>query len=83
MLRIKLKNLIAQREFETGSRITITDIAEATGINRMTLSKMANHRGYSTRTDNLDKLCAFFKCRVDDLIEYVPDDQVETATKEK
>jgi len=79
MLRIKLKNLIAQREFETGSRITITDIAEVTGINRMTLSKMANHRGYSTRTDNLDKLCSFFECQIEDLIEFIPDDQVSTT----
>ena len=53
--------------------VTIKDVAEATGINRMTLSKIANHKGYSTVTDNLDKLCAYFECEISDLVEYVDD----------
>lgn len=43
-------------------------------INRVTLSKMINQRGYSTVTDNLDKLCRYFGCGIlDKLAEYVPD----------
>lgn len=76
MLKIKLKELIARREFELGKRILIQDIAAETGINRMTLSKMANHRGYSSRTENLDRLCAYFGCRIEDLLEYVPDSAI-------
>ncbi|WP_082885655.1 MULTISPECIES: helix-turn-helix domain-containing protein [Methylomonas] len=26
------------------------------------------------RTDNLDKLCAYFHCRIEDLVEYVSED---------
>ncbi|GAC14504.1 hypothetical protein GLIP_1876 [Aliiglaciecola lipolytica E3] len=37
----------------------------------MTLSKIANKKGYSTVTDNIDKLCAYFGCKVNDLVEYV------------
>jgi len=50
-------------------------VSEATGINRMTLSKMINHKGYSTVTDNLDKLCTFFGCKVEELIEHIPDEK--------
>ena len=48
-----------------------------TGINRMTLSKIANRPGYSTVTDNLDKLCAYFGCGLGDLGEFVPDSPEE------
>lgn len=41
----------------------------------MTFSKMINHKNYSTVTDNLDKLCTRFKCKVEDLIEHMPDEE--------
>jgi hypothetical protein len=31
----------------------------------MTLSKIANHRGYNPTADVLDKLCNYFNCRVE------------------
>ena len=71
MLKFKFKQLLAEKEFNDGQVVTITDVAKATGINRMTLSKIANKRGYSTVTDNIDKLCAYFGCEVSDLVEYV------------
>ena len=52
------------------------ELSEATSINRVTLSKMVNQRGYSTVTDNLDRLCKYFNCKVSDIAEYVPDDEV-------
>lgn len=78
MIRFRLKELVADREFRERRVITMTEIAEATGINRMTLSKIANRPGYSTVTDNLDKLCAYFGCSLGDLGEYVPDSPDET-----
>ena len=73
MLRFKIKELIAKKEFEEDRRITIAEVAEAAGIHRMTLSKLINQRGYNTGTDNLDQLCKYFDCRVEDVVEYVPD----------
>ena len=75
MLKFKLKQLIAEKEFKDGKTVSITEIAKATGINRMTLSSIANKKGHSTVTDNLDKLCAYFECDVSDLVEYVADDK--------
>jgi DNA-binding Xre family transcriptional regulator len=72
MLRFKLKERIADLEFRERRRVTIQEIAEATGLNRMTLSKLANHHGANVHTDAVDKLCFFFGCRVEDLLEHVP-----------
>lgn len=77
MLRFKIKQLIEQKEFRENRRITLLELAEATGINRMTLSKIINHRGYSTVTENLDKLCAYFQCEIQDLVEYVSEDKLK------
>ena len=73
MLRLKIKELIAKKEFRDGRRVTIGEIADAAGIHRMTLSKMINQKGYNTGTDNLDKLCIFFDCDISDVIEFIPD----------
>jgi putative transcriptional regulator len=77
MLRFKLQELIAEKQFQEGKRVTLTELSEVTGINRVTLSKMVNHRGYSTVTDNLDQLCKFFGCRIEQLVEHVADQPVE------
>jgi len=72
VIRFRLKELIADREFHAAKRITYEEIAGATGIHRTTLSKIANQRGYNTTTDNLDKLCDYFDCPIEKLVEHVP-----------
>ena len=71
MIRFKLAEQIEKKQFRESKRLTIQEVAEATGVNRMTLSKILNQKGYSTGTDILDKLCSYFECRIDDLIEHV------------
>ncbi len=73
MLRFRVKELIADKEFREGRHITLTEVADACGINRMTLSKIAGKRGYSTVTDNLDALCRYFRCDISALVEYLPE----------
>lgn len=73
MIRFKIKELIAKKEFAEDRRITIGEVAKAAGIHRMTLSKMINQRGYNTSTENLGRLCSYFDCRVEELVEYVPE----------
>lgn len=80
MIRFRLAELMERRRFETGRRLTIGEVAEATGLNRMTLSKILNHRGYSTGTDTVDRLCAYFDCRVEDVMEYVQTQKEVTET---
>lgn len=71
MLRYKLKELIAEKEFLERRRITIQEIAFETKITRNTLSKMLNQHGVSVRSDNLEKLCRYFDCPIEKLIEIV------------
>lgn len=71
MLRFKVSERIADKEFKERRRITAIEISEASGVNRMTLSKLMNKHGANVQTDVLERLCAYFECRVEDLVEYV------------
>ncbi len=81
MIRFHLKELIADKEFAEKRRITIGEIAKETGINRMTLSKIINHPGHSTVTDNIDKLCNYFDCRVEQLVTHIKECQDDTQSE--
>ena len=73
MIRFKLKQQIADLEFREKRRISLKEIAEATNINRGTLSKLLNQHGAVVRSDVLDKLCEYLGCRLEDLAEFVPE----------
>lgn len=74
MIRFRLKELIADKGFREGRRVTIDEVAKETGIHRTTLSKIANQKGYKTNTEVLDKLCAFFDVEVGEVAEYLEQD---------
>ncbi|MCP4284693.1 MAG: helix-turn-helix transcriptional regulator [Gammaproteobacteria bacterium] len=71
MIRFRLKELIAEKEFSDGRRVTLDEIANETGISRNTLSRIANNRGYNTTTDVIDRLCLFFDCSVGKVMEHI------------
>ena len=71
MIRYKLREQIAEKMFRENRTITISEVAEQTGIARAVLSNLVNKRGYNTLTDNLDRLCAYFGCELSGLAEYV------------
>lgn len=74
MIRFKLGEMIEKKQFSEGRRVSINEIAVATGLNRMTLSKILNQKGYGTGTETIDRLCEYFACKVEDLMERVPDE---------
>lgn len=74
MIRFRLKELIAEKEFQEGRRVTLEEISKATGIHRVTLSRISNQKGYVTNTDILEKLCAFFEVNTSDIALYIPDE---------
>jgi putative transcriptional regulator len=78
VIRFKIKEMMAKREYELGRRLTIGEVADATDIHRMTLSKMINRRGYSTTTDHLDRLCVYFGCSLEEIAEHVPEPDSKT-----
>ena len=42
---------------------------------------MVNQRGYNTVTDNLDRLCRYFKCSLAQLAEYVQDEDSRSGNR--
>lgn len=75
MIRYRLQELLADKQFREDRIVRINEIAAATGISRVTISKLMNHRGVVTGTDTLDRLCRYFGCGLDKLAEYVPDEE--------
>jgi putative transcriptional regulator len=73
VIRFKLAEQIEKKQFRESRRINMQEMSDATGINRSTLSKLLNQRGYSTGTDVLDRLCTYFSCSIADLVEHMPD----------
>lgn len=74
MIRFKLGEMIEKKQFLEGRRVTINEIATETSLNRMTLSKILNQKGYGTGTDTIDRLCLYFSCKVEDLMEHMPEE---------
>lgn len=81
MIRYRIQELLADKQFKEGRRVTLLELAEATGISRVTLSKMVNQRGYGTLTDHLDKLCSYFGCRIEQLAEHIPDGNMTNSSE--
>ena len=83
MIRFRLRERMADKSFKSGQRVTLESVAEATGVHRATLSKIASQRPYNTTTEVLDKLCKFFECSWSEIAEYVPDDLAPTTVSEQ
>ena len=76
MIRFKLREMLSDKAFREGKRINLDELSGLTGVNKSTLSRISSVRGYNTTTDNIDKLCRYFGCSVDKLLEYVPDEEI-------
>lgn len=72
MIRFRLKELMADKGFQEGRRITMEEVSEQTGIHRTTLSKIANQKGYVTNTNVLDLLCTYFEVNTNEVAEHLP-----------
>lgn len=73
MIRFRLAELISDKAFKERRVISLSEIAEATGVHRATLSKIANHHGANIGTEIIDKLCRYFGCQPADLLTYIDD----------
>ena len=77
MIRFRLKELIVEKEFREQRKITLIEIAEQTGVNKSSLSKMQNPANrHSTTTNAVEALCRYFDCAIGDLMVYVSDEQL-------
>lgn len=72
-MRFHIRSLKA-RAAETGRSLTWQEVADGTGISKLTLLKLANNTARVIRPQYVDALCTFFGVGVDELIstEEVP-----------
>lgn len=73
MIRFRLAELTADKAFKERRVIPLSEIAQATGIHRATLSKIANQPGANIGTDLIDRLCRYFQCQPGELLTYLED----------
>jgi DNA-binding Xre family transcriptional regulator len=72
MIRFRFQEQLIAKGFAEGRRVTLDEVAVATGIHRTTLSRLGRPLGANITSDNLDRLCNFFGCALHDLAEYIP-----------
>lgn len=73
VIYVELKSVILKKQLAWGRTITITEIADASGISRMTLHRMLKDQAYNASTDHLNKLCAYLQCELYELIRWEAD----------
>lgn len=67
MIKSNLGRLMGER------RLKVIDVARATDLHRNTVDLLYKGTARQVELETLNRLCIFFKCNLDDLLEYVPD----------
>lgn len=74
MIRIMVAQLLDDKRFSEGRRISLSEVCEATGISKTSLNRIMNEKNYNFGIHSVDALCKYFKCQPGDLLRYVSDD---------
>ena len=72
MIKLKLHLLMAQK------RMSQKELADLTGINPPTINIYYNDTIIRIPREHLDIFCKLFNCKIEDLIEYIPDNETTT-----
>ena len=69
MLKSKLRHLMADKKINS-----LSVLIRESNISRETLNKLYHEEKMETlKLEMIVKICDFFNCKIQDLIEYVPD----------
>ena len=63
MIRCHLSRLMGEK------KLKIVDVARETGINRGTITRLYQETAIRVEFDVLDKLCSYFDCSIEELLE--------------
>lgn len=69
MIRVNLDVAMAKR------RISSSELCERIGITAANLSILKNNKGKAVRFSTLDAICRTLDCGVDEILEYVPEEE--------
>jgi putative transcriptional regulator len=67
MIIINLDVMMAKR------KMSLNELSEKVGITLANLSILKNNKAKAIRFSTLDAVCKALDCKVDDIVEYVPD----------
>ena len=68
MITINLDVMMAKR------KMSLNELSDKVGITLANLSILKNNKAKAIRFSTLDAICKALDCRVEDIIEYTPDD---------
>ena len=71
MIQCRLRELIGAKSRQERRRITYDDILAQTGVNKNTLTRLANDRAGMVGISVINRLCAYFNCQPGDLFIYL------------
>lgn len=71
----KIKQLLDEKAYKEQRKITYRVAAKESKVPYSTISKLANDEQSRFEAATLSALCAYFNCRIEDILEYVPDEQ--------
>lgn len=75
MLKSKLRHLMADKKINS-----LSELIRQAKISRETLNKLYHEEKLETlKLEMIIKVCEFFNCNIQDLIEYIPDDDSNNA----
>ena len=69
MIVINLDVMMAKR------KISLSELSEKVGITLANLSVLKNNKAKAIRFSTLEAICQALDCRVEDIIEYIPDER--------
>lgn len=69
MIKIKLSNILGQ------NKMTRKELSELVDIRPNTIGDLYNENIKKIDVNQLNKLCKVFNCKVEDLLEYVKDEE--------
>lgn len=60
-------------------KVGLGELAEAIGVTPANLSVLKNGKAKGVRFSTLEPICEYLQCQPGDLIEYVPDDELDAV----
>ncbi len=74
--------LLAEKQVKERRNISLSEVAEVTGVSRQALYKWENNKVNRFDTPVINAICKYFDIQPGELFEYVPD-EVPLAKKKK
>lgn len=68
MIKVHLSRIMGEQ------KLKIADLARMTNLHRNGITKLYNEETDGVKFETLDRICRALNCRVEDILEYIPDD---------